>query len=76
MGAMPNGFDGLTKREMIKAMLRSRGSSLSKVARELDLKPSTISSVLAGSRSLRVERAIAEVLQTTPEKIWPERYPE
>jgi len=73
---MPNDFDDVTKREMIKALLRSRGSSLSKVARELDLKPSTISSVLVGSRSLRVERAIADVLRTTPEKIWPERYPE
>jgi Ner family transcriptional regulator len=65
----------VNKRELIKAQLRTRGISLSQVGRELGLKPSTISSVLAGARSLKVEQAIAAALNTRPELIWPERYP-
>lgn len=65
----------VNKRELIKAQLRTRGISLSQVGRELGLKPSTISSVLAGARSLKVEQAIATALNTRPELIWPERYP-
>ena len=65
----------VNKRELIKAQLRTRGISLSQVGRELGLKPSTISSVLAGARSLKVEQAIAAALNTKPELIWPERYP-
>ena len=65
----------VNKRELIKAQLRTRGISLSQVGRELGLKPSTISSVLAGARSFKVEQAIAAALNTRPELIWPERYP-
>ncbi len=63
-----------TKSEAIKAGLRSRGSSLSKVGREMGLKPSTISSVLHGARSKRVEQALAEALDTTVYLLFPERY--
>ncbi|WP_371168803.1 helix-turn-helix domain-containing protein [Aliiroseovarius sp. 2305UL8-7] len=65
----------VNKRELIKAQLRTRGISLSQIGRELGLKPSTVSSVLAGARSLKVEQAIASALNTKPELIWPERYP-
>lgn len=66
----------VSKRELIKAQLRSRGTSLSQIGRDLGLKPSTVSSVLAGARSLNVEHAIASALNTKPETLWPERYPQ
>ncbi len=64
----------VNKRELVKACLRTNGTSMSQIGRELGLKPSTISSVVAGARSQKVERAIADALRTDPEKIWPERY--
>ena len=64
----------VNKRELVKARLRTNGTSMSQIGRELGLKPSTISSVVAGARSRKVERAIADALQTRPEEIWPERY--
>lgn len=64
----------VNKRELVKARLRTNGTSMSQIGRELGLKPSTISSVVAGARSQKVERAIADALKTDPEKIWPERY--
>lgn len=64
----------INQRESVKAQLRSRGSSLSQIGRDLGLKPSTISSVLSGARSQKVERAIADALKTEPELLWPERY--
>jgi Ner family transcriptional regulator len=70
-----NPSTNVNKRELIKAQLRTRGTSLSQIARELGLKPSTVSSVLVGARSLNVEQAIATALNTKPELIWPERYP-
>lgn len=64
----------VNKRELVKARLRTNGTSMSQIGRELGLKPSTISSVVAGARSQKVERAIADALKTDPEKLWPERY--
>jgi Ner family transcriptional regulator len=55
--------------------LRLAGSSLAQVARELQVQPTTVTSVSRGlSRSKRIESRIAEVLRTTPDKLWPDRY--
>jgi len=64
----------LTRTEAVKAGLRSRGTSLSQISRELGLMPSTISTVLAGGRSRKVERALAEALDMTAAQLFPERY--
>ncbi len=63
------------KHSQIKAALAAHGSGISALARHLSVAPSTITLVSQGyRRSHRIEKAIAEKLGTTPEKIWPERY--
>jgi Ner family transcriptional regulator len=57
--------------EDIKAGLRKRGSSLSKIARDLGLNRSTVSCVLYGRHSRRVRIAIAQQLGMKPEQLWP-----
>ncbi|WP_353429377.1 helix-turn-helix domain-containing protein [Paracoccus denitrificans] len=45
------------------------------IARELGKTPASVSLVSQGlRRSQRIQRAIAEKLDTTPENIWPDRY--
>lgn len=59
----------------VKQALKAKGSSLSKIARAEGVKPSSVSIISKGwRRSRRVELAIANVLQISPEEIWPERY--
>jgi len=61
----------------IKAALGLKGISLSDIARELSITPSTVSIVSKGyRRSRRVEEAIASALGQPAETIWPERYRE
>lgn len=61
----------------IKAALSLRGRSLSDVARELDVAPTTVSIVSRGfRRSRRIEAAIAGELGLLPAQIWPDRYRE
>lgn len=61
--------------EMIRARLRLAGTSFSDIARELGKTPASVSLVSQGlRRSQRIQRAIAEKLNTTPNKIWPDRY--
>lgn len=63
------------RHEWIKMRLRLVGSSLSQVARDLGVRPTTVTSVSQGfRRSQRIERRIAEVLTTAPAQLWPERY--
>lgn len=65
----------IQRHERIKMKLRLAGSSLAQVARELQVQPTTVTSVSRGlSRSKRIESRIAEVLRTTPDKLWPDRY--
>ena len=53
--------------------LRLVGSSLSQVARDLGVRPTTVTSVSQGlRRSRRIEGRIAEVLTTAPAQLWPE----
>ncbi|MFN8682351.1 transcriptional regulator [Paracoccus sp. P2] len=61
--------------EMIRARLRLAGTSFSDIARELGKTPASVSLVSQGHRrSQKIQRAIAEKLDTTPENIWPDRY--
>lgn len=59
----------------IKAALSLRGRSLSDVARDLEVAPTTVSIVSRGfRRSRRIEAAIAGELGMRPAQIWPDRY--
>ncbi|WP_083554244.1 helix-turn-helix domain-containing protein [Paracoccus sp. SM22M-07] len=62
---------------MLKLRLRSKGSSLAQVARNLSVLQSSVTVVSQGyRRSHRIQEAIATELQTTPSDIFPERYTE
>ena len=64
------------KHARIKGALALRGASLSSIARELGVTPGTVSIVSRGyRRSRRIEKAIADALDTTPAELWPSRYP-
>lgn len=59
----------------IKAALSLKGRTLSDIARDLDVAPTTISIVSRGfRRSRRIEAAIAQELGLSTEELWPERY--
>jgi Ner family transcriptional regulator len=59
----------------IKAALSLRGISLSAIARQLSVAPTTITIVSKGyRRSRRIELAIADALDCTPAQLWPDRY--
>ncbi len=63
------------RHERLKFELRLRGQSLASVARQLDVTQSTVSMVSKGkNRSRRIERALANALETTPEQLFPDRY--
>lgn len=65
----------LVHHERIKMRLRLVGSSLSEIARELGVRPTTVTSVSQGyRRSRRIEAAIASKLSCTAEHLWPDRY--
>lgn len=67
----------LQKHERIKMQLRLAGSSLANVARELGVRPTTVTSVCQGyRRSRRIEQLIAQKLNQSPSDLWPERYDE
>lgn len=56
--------------------LRLVGSSLSQIARELSVAPTTVTSVSQGHRrSRRIESAIAAKLNILPQALWRDRYP-
>jgi lambda repressor-like predicted transcriptional regulator len=64
----------MTRREEIKARLRSEGSNMSSIANDLGLAPSTVQSVVSGrSYSKTVAEAIAQKLSLKISDIWPER---
>lgn len=66
---------GLQQHERIKMRLRLAGTSLAEVARELGVTSTTVTSVSQGARrSRRIEALIAAKLQTTPQRLWPDRY--
>lgn len=65
--------DPLQRNEWIKYQLRLRGSSLSKLARELGMTRQAVRNALS-SRYPKMERVIAAEIGLRPETIWPERY--
>lgn len=59
----------------IKIRLKKAGSGISAIARDLGIKPGSVTVVSQGyRRSQNVQKAIANKLGTTPEAIWPARY--
>ena len=63
------------RHERIKLRLRQAGTSLADVARELGVRPTTVTSVSQGyRRSRRIEELIATKLSTTAALLWPDRY--
>jgi len=61
----------LAAREHLKAALRIRGTSMAQVAREIGVSQPWMSLVVKGVyRSETVERALADALGTTPEKLF------
>jgi lambda repressor-like predicted transcriptional regulator len=68
--------NALEQHERIKMRLRLAGSSLAKIARELGVAATTVTSVSQGyRRSRRIEGAIAAKLGKQAVSLWPERYP-
>ena len=69
--------DREVRHERLKFQLRLKGRSLASIARQLGVSVSTVSLVSKGkNRSVRIERALAEALASTPEQLFPDRYPQ
>lgn len=65
--------DPVQRNEWIKFQLRLRGSSFSKIARDLGVTRQAVRNALT-SRYPRMERIIAREIGLEPHNIWPERY--
>lgn len=65
--------DPVQRNEWIKFQLRMRGSSFSKIARDLGVTRQAVRNAL-NSRYPRMERVIAREIGLDPHTIWPERY--
>lgn len=65
----------LAKHELLKFRLRhEKNLSLLKIAGLLNIKPGSVTAVSQGyRRSRRVEQALADALETTPEELFPDR---
>lgn len=62
--------------ERLKMELRLRGKSIASVARELDVFRSSVTLVSQGlRRSEKIEKALAAAIGTTPQELFPDRYP-
>ncbi|QKS07434.1 helix-turn-helix domain-containing protein [Pseudosulfitobacter pseudonitzschiae] len=62
--------------ERLKMELRLRGKSIASVARELEVLRSTVTLVSQGlRRSSKIEKALANAVETTPAELFPDRYP-
>lgn len=61
-------------REEIKAAIRIKGETLRSLSRRWGLDRSAISVTLSRPASSIVEAKLAAFLDTTPERIWPDRY--
>ncbi|MDP2549472.1 helix-turn-helix transcriptional regulator [Oceanobacter sp. 4_MG-2023] len=62
-------------KEDIKAEIRKKGVSMAELARANGYNPRTFSNVFH-LKYPKVERIVAEFLDTTPDAIWPSRYQE
>ncbi|WP_093997083.1 helix-turn-helix domain-containing protein [Octadecabacter ascidiaceicola] len=67
----------LERHALIKARLEIAGWSLSALSKSIGVAQSSVSTVSQGyRRSHKIQSAIAEILGTTPEALWPDRYPQ
>ncbi|GGD82015.1 helix-turn-helix domain-containing protein [Croceicoccus mobilis] len=67
----------MEQHDHIKWLLRTKGTSLSEIAKSLGLSPTGVTQVSKGrARSKRVENAIAEATGLKPSQLWPEKYPQ
>lgn len=67
----------LDAHERLKAELRIRGTSLAQISRDLGVSDSALTLVGKGfHRSLRIERALADAVGSTPQALFPDRYEE
>jgi len=61
--------------ELIKAQIRIAGSSLSAIARKLDVTPNAVRLIVHGNgKSRRIARAIATVTGRSLDELWPGVY--
>ena len=61
--------------EHVKAALKIKHGPLTHLSRQWGFAPSLLSNLLAGRiRHMRLERRIAEDLETTPHALWPDRW--
>ncbi|UWQ35603.1 helix-turn-helix domain-containing protein (plasmid) [Leisingera sp. M527] len=59
----------------LKADLSSAGVTLRSIARDVGVSHTAVTDVARGARrSRKIERAIADRLNTTPASLWPDRY--
>ena len=66
----------LQQHELLKFLLRRAGSSMAAIARKLCVSQSSVTVVCQGyRRSHRIQTAIADQLGTTPQQLFPDRYP-
>ncbi|MBU1279422.1 MAG: helix-turn-helix domain-containing protein [Alphaproteobacteria bacterium] len=64
----------LEKHELVKFLLRKKSNSLAQISRDLGISPGSVTAVCQGvRRSRRVEKALADALDTTPEELFPDR---
>lgn len=66
-------LDPTQRWEWIKYQLRARGTSLAKLARELDVSDTAVKNAKRTAYP-RMERAIAKALGLKPIDLWPERW--
>ncbi|PTQ68157.1 helix-turn-helix domain-containing protein [Pseudomonas sp. GV071] len=66
-------LDPTIRWEWIKYQLRAQGTSLAKIARELDVTGPAVKNAKRIAYP-RVERAIAKALSLKPVQLWPERW--
>lgn len=66
----------LQHHEFLKFRLRSAGSSMAQISKTLGISQSSVTVVSQGyRRSHRIQTEIARQLNTTPEALFPDRYP-
>ena len=64
------------RHEHIKWLLKTQGTSLTEIARALNVGPSAVTLVCKGrGRSRRIEAAIAAATGLKPSQLWPDNYP-
>jgi len=66
-------LDPALRWEWIKYQLRTRGTSLAKLARELDVSDTAVKNAKRTAYP-RMERAIAKAIDLRPIDLWPERW--